>query len=62
MTELKNFLSMRDLSKTDILNLLEKSEDLKGEDPEKQSKYLEHDSLGMIFAKPSTRTRVSFEV
>ena len=59
----KDVLSITDLSKEEIYELLESAMDLKekrkaGEPTE----YLKNKSLGMIFEKASTRTRVSFEV
>ena len=59
----KDLLSISDLSQQEILDLLEKSADLK----DKRQKGIEHlplkgQTLGMIFNKHSTRTRISFEV
>jgi ornithine carbamoyltransferase len=59
----KDILSITDLSKEEIYELLELATDLKkkrkaGEPTE----FLKNKSLGMIFEKSSTRTRVSFEV
>ena len=59
----KHFLSIADLTKEEILELLDLSIELK----EKQKKgetepILKGQTLAMIFQKPSTRTRVSFEV
>jgi ornithine carbamoyltransferase len=59
----KNLLSISDFSQQEILDLLEKSADLK----DKRQKGIEHlplkgQTLGMIFNKHSTRTRISFEV
>lgn len=58
----KSLLSIIDLSIDEINTIFELSADLK----QKQKngtphKYLEGKTLGMIFSKPSTRTRVSFE-
>jgi ornithine carbamoyltransferase len=58
----KSLLSINDLSIDEINSIFELSSDLK----QKQKngiphKYLEGQTLGMIFSKPSTRTRVSFE-
>lgn len=60
----KHFLSINDVSKEEILVLLDKSAELKrdlkaGKD---QSNLLKNKTLGMIFEKPSLRTRISFEV
>lgn len=59
----KDLLKMEDLSKDDILDILNLADQLKYE----QKHNIEHHilkgkSLGMIFEKVSTRTRVSFEV
>ncbi|MDD2666341.1 MAG: ornithine carbamoyltransferase [Methanocellales archaeon] len=56
-----NFISMADLSPEDILDILDKAEDMKGK--RKQGvDLLRNKSLVMLFEKPSTRTRASFEV
>ena len=59
----KDLLSINDFSREEILTLFDKSRDLKA----KRKKGIEHlplkgKSLGMIFNKNSTRTRISFEV
>ena len=59
----KDLLTINDLNREEILALFDKSKDLK----EKREKGVEHlplkgKSLGMIFYKHSTRTRISFEV
>lgn len=59
----KDVLSITDLSREEIYELLRSAVDLKekrkaGEPTE----FLKNKSLGMIFEKASTRTRVSFEV
>lgn len=63
MSEMKHLLKMSDLTKEQILELLDLAQQLKSE---KKSgiahKHLEGKTLGMIFQKSSTRTRVSFEV
>ncbi len=59
----KDLLSVTDFSKDEILAIFELSKKLK--DELKQGKintYLKGKTLGMIFEKTSTRTRVSFEV
>ncbi len=58
-----HFLSIADLTYQEILNLLELARDLKVK--RKRGEILSElkgKSLAMIFEKPSTRTRVSFEV
>ena len=61
----KDILSLQDLSSEEIFSILRLSGDLKNElkngDGEKASQLLKGKVLGMIFQKPSTRTRVSFE-
>ena len=61
----KDILSLQDLSSEEIFSILRLSGDLKNElkngDGEKASQLLKGKVFGMIFQKPSTRTRVSFE-
>jgi ornithine carbamoyltransferase len=60
----KNILSLDDLKSEDILSILELAEGLKVEAKRKNDRskqLLRGKVLGMIFQKPSTRTRVSFE-
>jgi ornithine carbamoyltransferase len=57
----KHFLSLKDWSREEIELLFELSAALKAS-PENYKAALEGRSLAMIFQKPSTRTRVSFEV
>jgi ornithine carbamoyltransferase len=59
----RDFLSLHDFTAEEILGMIELADELK----EKQKwnvphPYLQGKSLGMIFQKSSTRTRVSFEV
>ena len=59
----KDFLRMEDLSKEDILDILNLADQLKYEQKHGiEHHHLKGKSLGMIFEKASTRTRVSFEV
>lgn len=59
----KDFLTLRDLSTDTILNLLESAEKIKDKLKEGvEYTPLKGKTLGMIFEKSSTRTRVSFEV
>ncbi|GAB6136987.1 ornithine carbamoyltransferase [Halanaerobaculum tunisiense] len=59
---MENLLTIADLKLSDIQELLTVTEKLKAEEKQGQRKdYLAGKSLGMIFAKSSTRTRVSFE-
>ena len=65
MTSLSNkdVLSIADLSTRDIYSILKLASRLKREHKSgKTRQILRGKSLGMIFQKPSTRTRVSFEV
>lgn len=56
-------ISIFDLSLAEIEAIIEKGEELKSERKEGvKAKYLEGKTLALIFEKPSTRTRVSFEV
>ena len=61
----KDILSLQDISSDEIFSILTLSgklkNDLKNKDGEKASQLLKGKVLGMIFQKPSTRTRVSFE-
>ncbi len=58
---MKHFLSLKDVSPEELNRIFELSVDVK-KNPGKYSKALEGKTLGMIFQKSSTRTRVSFEV
>lgn len=60
---MKDFISLHDLTKEEIENLISLSVKLKT-DLKKgiDNKILKGKTLGMIFSKSSTRTRVSFEV
>ncbi len=58
----KDFLTLNNFSQLEIKTLLDLAIDIKQEcKVGKQSAYLPGKTLGMIFEKPSTRTRVSFE-
>jgi ornithine carbamoyltransferase len=58
----KHLLSMQDLSQREIEAILDKAAELKQKLRKGEPHELLHGkTLGMIFAKPSTRTRVSFE-
>ncbi len=59
----KDLLKIDDLSKEEILEILNLADQLKYEQKRGiEHKHLKGKSLGMIFEKSSTRTRVSFEV
>ena len=57
----KDFLSIDDLSVDELADLLRLSADVKAR-PEAYADHLRGRSIALIFEKPSTRTRVSFEV
>lgn len=60
---MKHLLKLGDLSKEEILGILNLADQLKYERKNNIHKdYLKGKKLGMIFQKSSTRTRVSFEV
>ncbi|MDY3791380.1 MAG: ornithine carbamoyltransferase [Oscillospiraceae bacterium] len=59
---MKHLLKMSDLSKADIIEILNLADQLKYELKHNiPHRHLEGKTLGMIFQKSSTRTRVSFE-
>lgn len=59
---MKHLLKLLDLKESEILDILNLADQLKYEKKNGIAhKYLEGKSLGMIFQKSSTRTRVSFE-
>ncbi len=60
---MKHFLSLRDFTKEEILEMIDLAISIKKEAKKKNYvPYLNQQTLGMIFEKSSTRTRVSFEV
>lgn len=60
---MKNLLKLMDLSEREIIEIINTADQLKFEKKNGiPHKILEGKSLGLIFAKSSTRTRVSFEV
>ena len=59
---MRHFLTLRDYTKSEILEILELASKIKTETKNRVYKdYLPRYTLGMIFEKSSTRTRVSFE-
>ncbi len=59
----RDFLRVHDWAPEDLLLVLDVAERLKARQRERVShRHLDGRTLGMIFQKPSTRTRVSFEV
>lgn len=57
----RHLLTLQDLTDDEILKIVDLGIDIK-KNPEKYSNSMKQKSLLMIFAKPSLRTRVSFEV
>src|SRR4051812_42139914 len=60
MTSVRHFLAIPDFSRTELLAVFDLAARMKRGDY--REKPLQGKTLGMIFAKSSTRTRVSFEV
>ncbi len=59
----RNFLDLMDFTNEEVYKLIELARMLKSADKKGACPHLLKDkSLGMIFAEPSTRTRISFEV
>ena len=59
----RDFLRVNDWEAADLLTLLDVADRLKARQEQRvEHHYLPGRTLGMIFQKPSTRTRVSFEV
>ncbi len=60
MKKVRHFINMLDYSDKEIKDLIDLAIKIK-KNPKKYSKALQGKSLGMLFQKTSTRTRVSFE-
>lgn len=59
---MRHFLTLKDYSKKEIVEIIDLAVQIKKETKEKIfKKYMPNKTLGMIFEKSSTRTRVSFE-
>ena len=58
----KDLLTLRDITYDDLLEIFRRTKELKENRSNPDYKPLAGKSIGMIFAKSSTRTRVSFEV
>ncbi len=59
----RDFLRVNDWDADELISVLDLADRLKARQRERvEHRHLEGRSLGMIFQKPSTRTRVSFEV
>jgi len=60
---MRHFLSLYDFSKEELLEIIELAVEIKKEAKAKNyTPYLHQQTLGMLFEKSSTRTRISFEV
>lgn len=63
MTEARpNFIDGLEISGGRLVNLIDRAEELKAGRPDEGSTALAGRSVALIFEKPSTRTRISFEV
>ena len=59
---MRHFLSLKDFTKNELLEMITLAQKIKAQTKNKKFvPYMEHQTLGMIFEKSSTRTRVSFE-
>ncbi len=59
---MRHFLSIKDFTKNELLEMIALAQKIKIQTKQKQFvPYMERQTLGMIFEKSSTRTRVSFE-
>ncbi len=59
----RDLLTLHDFTSEEIMQILDLADDLKARQKKKEPhQYLQGKTLGMIFQKSSTRTRVSFEV
>jgi ornithine carbamoyltransferase len=59
---MRHFLSLKDFTKTELLEMITLAQKIKAQTKARKFvPYMEHQTLGMIFEKSSTRTRVSFE-
>jgi len=60
---MRHFLTLTDFSKAELLEMLDLAIKIKEQTKKREFvPYLQNQTLGMIFEKSSTRTRVSFEV
>jgi len=60
--KVKHIVSIKDLSSADIGEIFDLAESLKAEGKFKKAELLKGKTLGLIFQKPSLRTKVSFSV
>ena len=56
----KHFLNFENFSRQDLINIIDRAIEIKSKS--ETSNVFDKKTLGLIFQKPSTRTRVSFEV
>jgi len=62
MTEVRHFLSLNDLSTTELWQVIDRAIEVKAQVKRGQfDEVLKHRTMAMLFEKSSTRTRVSFE-
>ena len=60
---MRHFLTLTDFTKDELLEMIDLAIKIKAQTKKREFvPYLQHQTLGMIFEKSSTRTRVSFEV
>ncbi|TFE67058.1 ornithine carbamoyltransferase [Methylacidiphilum caldifontis] len=62
MKTLRHFLSINDMSEEEARVIFKKAEELKAKRGKEQQSYLGSQTWALLFKKPSTRTRLSFEV
>ena len=59
---MRHFLTLKEFSRNELLEMITLARTIKAQTKKREFiPYLEHQTLGMIFEKSSTRTRVSFE-
>ena len=59
---MRHFLSLKDFTKNELLEMITLAQKIKAQSKKRNFvPYMERQTLGMIFEKSSTRTRVSFE-
>ena len=58
----RDFIALRDFSSKKIQSLLDSARKLKNQKSKSSATPLKGKSVGLVFQKPSNRTRVSFEV
>ena len=58
----RNYITGSEIAGGRVVNLLDRAEEMKQQRPSEGSSALAGKSVALIFEKPSTRTRISFEV